>query len=314
MPSTYTRPYCHLVFSMMSAILGRELAAAVVGRPSGALSDLWRSDRGLAPPANSGRPSGAEKQARQFCHGPGDMGVLPVLAKAASASYNLLRQGVTTMDQKVRVWGVIPAAGAGRRMGRPKQTLPFRSSTLAGTVTRTLLEAGVAGVVVVTRRRLVRVLDLPRDPRVRVALNDEGEMIDSIRIGLDALAGDAVRHRLPAGEPTGWKPVPHRTDGVIVVPADMPTMSAEACRSCIRAYAANPHRIVIATYCGRRGHPIIFPFSMRDMLDELHAGLNELPRRFPQRVELVVVDDPGVTRDVDTPLDYDTLQGEPADG
>ncbi len=44
----------------MNAIFGREMPAGVVfGRPSGALSDVSPSDRGLAPPANGGRPCGA---------------------------------------------------------------------------------------------------------------------------------------------------------------------------------------------------------------------------------------------------------------
>lgn len=202
---------------------------------------------------------------------------------------------------EVRVWAIIPAAGTGQRMGGPKQALPYREATLTGTVVRTLLDANAAGVVVVTRTVLVDALKLPADPRVNITINDaDSEMIDSIRIGLGTLADQVI--------PSGDDPRP--TAGVMVVPGDMPALSAETCRRCIDAYKGDPRRVVIAAYSGRRGHPIIFPLSMRDVVDRLQGGLNELPRQVPKRVHLVEVDDPGVACDVDTVADYDSLRGQ----
>lgn len=213
------------------------------------------------------------------------------------------------MDRTVRIWAIVPAAGLGRRMGGPKQTLAYRGSTLVGTVTRTLLAAGVDGLVVVTRTALVGELELPDDARVRIAFNenDAGEMIDSVRIGLAALVDEQGR----GGEVTVAS---NKTDsasaltGVLVVPADMPTVSVDTCRKCISAYEDDPRRIVIATHAARRGHPIIFPLSLRGALDRLSGGLNELPRQTPQRVHLVEVDDPGATCDVDALTDYERLR------
>ena len=74
--------------------------------------------------------------------------------------------------EKIFLSGIVLAAGASARMGRPKQMLPYGDSTLTGTVTRCLLQAGVDGVVVVTRAALVGALDLPDDVRIRVALNE----------------------------------------------------------------------------------------------------------------------------------------------
>ncbi len=218
------------------------------------------------------------------------------------------------MDRTVRIWAIVPAAGLGRRMGGPKQTLSFRGSTLAGTVTRTLLAAGVDSLVVVTRTPLVSELELPDDTRVRIAFNDNdaAEMIDSVRIGLTAIVDEqsrggeatvAINETESASAPTG----------VLVVPADMPTVSVDTCRKCIGAYVADPQRIVIATHAARRGHPIIFPLSLRAALDRLSGGLNELPRQSPERVHLVEVDDPGATRDVDALTDYESLRRKGAE-
>ena len=206
---------------------------------------------------------------------------------------------MTTADRTVRVWGIVPAAGVGRRMGRSKQALPYRDSTLTSTVVRTLLSSGVNGIVVVTRTSLLEALELPDDPRVEIALNDNdtSQMIDSVRIGLAGLGNEP----------------PSSTDGILVVPADMPSLLADTCRRCMDAYVRDPGRIIIATCEARRGHPIIFPFSMGSAVDRLDGGLNELPKQFPERVTLVEVDDPGTLVDVDTPADYDQLSVQRAD-
>ena len=213
----------------------------------------------------------------------------------------IMKEINTSRDQPVGIWGIIPAAGMGRRVGRPKQALPYGNSTIVGTVTRTVLDAGVTGVVVVTRSDLIDSLDLPDDVRVGTAINDDAdsEMIDSIRIALAGLAGaDSL-------SAVGDSPSP--TDGVLVVPADMPTITADACRKCIAAFKTDPRRIVIATYEGKRGHPIIFPLGLRPTVDSLTQGLRQLARIHPDRARLVETGEPGVTEDIDTLEDYERL-------
>ena len=213
----------------------------------------------------------------------------------------IMKEINTSRDRPVRIWGVIPAAGMGRRIGRPKQALPYAGSTIVGTVVRRVLDAGVTGAVIVTRSDLIDSLDLPDDERVGTAINDnaDSEMIDSIRIALAGLAG--------AHSPLGVGQSPSPADGVLVVPADMPTITADACRKCIAAFRTDPRRIVIATYQGVRGHPIIFPLSLRPTIYSLTHGLRQLARIHPDRVHLVETNEPGVTQDVDTLEDYERL-------
>jgi len=182
-------------------------------------------------------------------------------------------------------------------MGRTKQSLAFQGSTIVGTVARTALASGLDGVVVVTRTALVDQLDLPTDSRLVVAFNDDdaGEMIDSIRIGLARL-----------------EPVPGfaggcGSAGVLVIPGDMPTVSVDACTCAIDEFKRSPDRIVVATHRGRRGHPIIFPADLAGALNDIDGGLNQLPRRFPERVLEVPMPSPDVLRDIDTAADYDEL-------
>lgn len=193
------------------------------------------------------------------------------------------------------VWAVVPAAGVGRRMGWPKQTLPLEGGTLAARVTRTLLEAGADGVVVVTRGELVAALLLPQDARIAIALNDraDSEMIDSVRVGWKA-AGALFR--------------PQVADGVLVVPADMPHLSIAACRACIQSYRQTPERVIVATHAGKRGHPLILPWTLRPRVEALHGGLNGLLRHGNLPVHEVETGAEAVG-DVDTWSDYERLTG-----
>ena len=208
----------------------------------------------------------------------------------------------------VQVFGIIPAAGMSRRMGRPKQTLAYGSSTITGTVARTLLGADIDGLVVVTRTELVEALDLPTDPRVAVAINDDAdsEMIDSICIGLEMLAKPYSEPQALAHAGRRPEKTPACPDaGVLVVPGDMPALSAESCRTCTAAFVADPSRIVVATYKGKHAHPIVFPFSLGPAVAKLSDGLRSLAHTYAGRVFPIEVDDPGATRDINTPEDYE---------
>lgn len=206
---------------------------------------------------------------------------------------------MTPDSDAIQVHAVVPAAGQSRRMGRPKQLLPVGRSTMVAAVVKTLLEAGVAGVVVVTRTDLLDALDLPADPRVQTTLNDDPdtEMLDSVRIGVEHLQNPPVEG--PA------KPGP--ADGLLVLPVDMPAVFVDSCRACIRAFTAEPDRIIVAAHAGRRGHPIIFPIALVPDLENLPSGLRSLLDRDLARVKDIPTQDPNVTHDINTMDDYNAL-------
>lgn len=219
-------------------------------------------------------------------------------------------------DPIIRIGAIIPAAGCSRRMGRSKQTLPFGGSTMAGTITRVLFDAGVDQVVVVTQTGLLGALKLPDDPRVRLAINDDptSEMIDSICIGLRKLSehkaaagdgnGDATRAEGSRDSASTAAPV----DGILVLPGDMPCVSPAACRSCMETFRRDPSRIVVATYQRRRGHPIVFPWSLRAEVKRISGGLNRILEFLPELVRLVETTNPGTLSDIDTTADLNGLE------
>jgi len=201
---------------------------------------------------------------------------------------------MTSTNPRVRVYGVLPAAGMSRRMGTAKQVLPYGDRTMTARTAHTMLESGLDAVAVVTRTELVEAIHLPQDDRLLLVVNDDAssQMIDSIGLGMDRL--DDV-----------FGPSPQA--GILVIPADMPTVSTDACTQCIEAFRRNPSNVFIATYDGKRGHPVLFPAALRRRFSELTGGLSGLLRLRADLVREVVVDNSGVLRDVDTPADYNSL-------
>ena len=182
-------------------------------------------------------------------------------------------------------------------MGRPKLLLAFEDTTLAGALIRALLRAGVERVVVVLapgadelRSRLggatgVEIVENPRPER---------GMLSSVLCGLEALGGAAAI--AAAQEP------------VLVTPADLPAIQPATIRRLIAAVRDSGASLVVPTHRGKRGHPLaIAPCVLLDVpgLDPA-AGLHQLLDRHP--VMRLVVEDPGVLADVDTPAEYERLR------
>lgn len=185
------------------------------------------------------------------------------------------------------VVAIIPAAGRSRRMGHDKQLIDIAGKPMLRHVVDTLLAAGVAQIVVVTRRTIADQLGLHATPHVLVAFNEDEstEMIDSVRIGLSAFKN------APAG--------------ILVCPGDLPRLTVDDAKACIDAFGKKPDRIIIATRQVRRGHPLIIPFSLSHFIFSAACdeGIHRLRLAHADLVQPVECMSDGVLHDADTPDD-----------
>ena len=94
--------------------------------------------------------------------------------------------------------------------------------------------------------------------------------------------------------------------------ADMPLIN----RTTFEALLARPpDSIVVLSYRGCRGHPVLFGRTFWPELCELSglsgdsgdSGAWQIIQRLPQALQVLEVNDPGVLRDIDTPLDGHAL-------
>jgi molybdenum cofactor cytidylyltransferase len=194
---------------------------------------------------------------------------------------------------------VLPAAGASRRMGRPKLLLPYGDTTLVGAVVDGLRRAGVSPVVLVTAPGDEALQSWAREAGVPAAVNPAPErgMLSTIREGLAALGGTAELAR--------------RGEVVLVSPADLPGLKPGPVRELLRRMAETGAPLAVPVHQGKRGHPLAIAPALLPEIDtlDLNVGLRQLLDRHADAVLEVETEDPGVVEDVDTPEDYERALG-----
>lgn len=149
------------------------------------------------------------------------------------------------MQRTKTIAAIILAAGESRRMGKPKALLACQGTTFLG--------------------NLLRVTAHPAIGIRRVVL---GAGADEIRRAA-SLAPEAVVINLewPQGQLSsllaGLRSLPEGgTDGILVCPVDQPLISSQLVDKLIKAFRGQGKPIVMPTYQGHRGHPVIFAASL----------------------------------------------------
>ena len=101
-----------------------------------------------------------------------------------------------------------------------------------------------------------------------------------------------------------------QTDAVIVCLVDHPAITKQVLISLRNKFLQSGATILIPTWRGRRGHPVLFsnrlfPELLKAPLDQ---GARSVVRRHAKDIELVEVDEEGIVWDVDRPEDYAALR------
>ncbi|MEJ7810157.1 MAG: NTP transferase domain-containing protein [Gemmatimonadaceae bacterium] len=177
---------------------------------------------------------------------------------------------------------VVLAAGAGSRFGGPKADALLPSGErFLDAVTRAAAAAGAEPVIAVVRPGTPP----PARGRAVVTASARGEQIASARLGLAQLAGTRVR-------------------AALLWPVDHPFVLIESAVAVADAHARTGAPIVVPTYAGQRGHPVMFDRGMwLDLMTVESGGARAVVRAYGPRVHEVPVPDAGVIQDIDTPTD-----------
>ena len=191
---------------------------------------------------------------------------------------------------------LITAAGRSSRMGRSKALLQYRGRTFLETIVMTIRAAAIERIMVaisMSDDKINDILDLTYSLNVEVVYNvDDASAgpLGSIRAGISEIVNYSVEY-------------------MAVWPVDQPHVALETMQGLQAAFGDHRHAIVVPTFRGRRGHPVLFG---REVFHELLAappdqGARSVVRRLPDRVLSVPVSDPAVLEDIDTPEDYQRL-------
>jgi nicotine blue oxidoreductase len=181
--------------------------------------------------------------------------------------------------------GLLLAAGAGSRLGRPKALVEVDGERLVDRGVRTLRAAGCSPVLVVIGAAPLEVVGavVVPNPDWRTGMGS------SLRTGLAAL---------PPGCPA-----------VVVALVDQPRVTPEAVRRLVRAHEAGAP-IAVATYGGAPRNPVLI--SGRYFAEVAESAVGDVGARpflraHPDLVTGVPCDDVAAPDDIDTPDDLAAL-------
>jgi molybdenum cofactor cytidylyltransferase len=185
--------------------------------------------------------------------------------------------------------GLILAAGESSRMGTDKATLAYRGRTFLEAIVQTLGEGAIERIVVVLGHHAGEVQRHVKIGSAQVVINPDYKsgQTSSLQVGLRSLIAD---------DP----------EAILLCLVDHPAISAETVRRLVATFRQCGAPVVIPTYQGRRGHPVLIGRQVFDELLQLacDAGADSVVRKYRPATQFVEVEDEGIVMDVDNPESY----------
>jgi molybdenum cofactor cytidylyltransferase len=177
---------------------------------------------------------------------------------AAHSEYDSL---ILKENESVMLAVVILSAGESRRMGQPKALVPFPDIL-------NQKQAGLTPAPVAQKTFLEHLIEVTRHPRtgpLRVVVGPHAAEIRArvkLEDGALVFNPDWQRGQLSSLQAAIRSLPEGTTEGMLVCLVDHPLISAGLVASLIKAFDRDKNRIVIPTFRGQRGHPVIFPSRM----------------------------------------------------
>lgn len=195
------------------------------------------------------------------------------------------------------VSALVLAAGASTRLGRPKQLLPFGSTTILGAVVAEVSAAAALDELVVV------IGGAAADVRRHVQLGT-AKVVENP--GFSEGCSSSYRTGIAALDP--------RAEAVAVVLGDQPGVSRAAIDEVVGHWRRTRERIALASYQGHEGHPLVFARSLFDDLVALRGDKAawKIVDAHRASIRLVALDRPH-PRDVNTREDYEALLRDATD-
>lgn len=196
------------------------------------------------------------------------------------------------MNRSCSVAIIILAAGESKRLGQPKQLIPYRGTTLLGNIIETALSSQANLTIVVTGAHsdVVRASIAKYDITVIENQQWQDGMASSIVFGLESVAlADAC------------------PNAVLLLTSDQPGVTTQLLDEIISLYNDTAGRIVASAYENTMGVPALFDQAYFSELKQLEGDRGARSIINKNRDQVVAVDFPGGALDIDTAEDLEKL-------
>ena len=198
------------------------------------------------------------------------------------------------MDAKMkpRIGAVILAAGTSSRMGESKQLLRLGEATVLDQVVKNVRGSRVDEIVIVLGHQAETIKQSIATESLEVVVNESYRqgMGTSLRVGLSAL--------------------PSEVGAALIVLGDQPFVRSATLDQILDHYQQTSAQIVIPTYKGFRGNPVLLDRSVFSEVMALQGdiGCRAIFGNHSEGIVKVPVEDVGILFDLDSQEDFARLQ------
>jgi molybdenum cofactor cytidylyltransferase len=188
----------------------------------------------------------------------------------------------------------ILAAGASRRMGRPKALLPLNGLTFVEHLLAATRQSrvGIVRVILGSNAKEIGAELTLESSAIVVNENWEQGQLSSIQAAILSLP-------------------PGATGGLLLCPVDHPLITVRLVSQLIAEFDARKKLIILPTHLGRRGHPVIFHYSLYDELlaASPDVGARQVVWAHPAEIAEVPTDEAGVILNLNDPVTLKSALG-----
>ena len=184
---------------------------------------------------------------------------------------------------------IILAAGESRRMGQPKQLLPFGD--------KTMLECVIAA------------FGTPRVDEIRVVVGYKADEIAAkiAHTPCKIVKNDRYSLGMFTSMQAGLRDLPKKTRIVMLAICDQPRLKRKTVETLIEEFEKKRHKILIPSYNGRQGHPPLLraEYAKEILAMEESLTLKHFYAEHADDIARLVVEDEGVLVDIDDRETYE---------
>lgn len=190
--------------------------------------------------------------------------------------------------------GIILSAGESKRMGTPKQLLPWGKTIILQQVIDNAAASHLEQILLVLGSHAGEIAGkITISPKIEIVINHDFKegMSSSVKCGIK---------NAPAG-----------ADAFMLLLGDQPFISPAIINRLLDEYQTSKHGIVIPVYNGKHGHPVIFAAKYKqELLAIADQGAKAVVNNHLQDILEVPLDAPEILTDIDTPQDYQKAKAQ----
>jgi molybdenum cofactor cytidylyltransferase len=198
---------------------------------------------------------------------------------------------MSAQQNRSGVAAVVLAAGMSRRMGTPKQLLRIGGETILERTLKNVRASNASEITLVLGHLAEDVQKAIATQGLKLVINpDYGQgMGTSLRSGLAAVGSDAA--------------------AALIVLGDQPWVTAETLDHLIACHQERKPQIIIPTYKGFRGNPVLLDRSVFAEVQSLNGnvGCRAIFGDHTEGILKLPVNDPGILLDIDSRNDLEAL-------